>query len=431
MDTLFSASGELYEMTDEGVLRGDEGVNFGTMHQVQSTGSLGPAKADDYRAGYSSPEVVRPRHSISNRDSPSGTNNRGAQLSQHSVQQSPQGARDVRKLARSLSNSALSPRLRDGALNQVSPVDISQARPNGVRRPSNATISSDASYSGSRHSDIQWDAAGRIAHTGHRVQSAPLVRAALDNGSDRQSLTAVSSESDLQGVAVAVSVGERANGVTDAYSTRSDNGENSAPNGGKQNGALIRGNNNRDVAELWNISSSDDDDDVGHGETPRSNNGAFRTTGKARADKHRAPGASAASTTSSSGHYAAPLDRHHSRRKPAPAHTPWSPHPGNFVNSLRSEPSAAVHTLRPRNTQEPNRTFAVADGVDVVTPGRKVTSSKVLTPTKRAVSVPKVRVPVASLSAITPEGQMQALAARVAVRSEADDYIASLKKGIK
>jgi hypothetical protein len=430
MDTLFSASGELYEMTDEGVLRGDEGVNFGTMHQVQSTGTLGAAKAEDYRAGYSSPEVVRPRHSISNRDSPSGTNNRGAQLSQQSMQQSPQGGRDVKKLARSLSNSALSPRLRDGAVTQASPVDISQARPNGVRRPSNATMSSDASYSGSRHSDIQWDAAGRIAHTGHRVQSAPHVRAALDNGSDHHSLTAASSESDLQGVAVAVSAGERANGVTDAYSTRSDNGENSAPNGGKQNGALIRGNNNRDVAELWNISSSDDDDDVGHGETPRSNNGASRTTGKARADKLPAPGASAAST-SSSGHYAAPLDRLHSRRKPAPVHTPWSPNPGNFVNSLRSEPTAAVHTLRPRNTQEPNRTFAVADGVNVVTPGRKVTSSKVLTPTKRAVSVPKVRVPVASLSAITPEGQMQALAARVAVRSEADDYIASLKKGIK
>jgi hypothetical protein len=287
-------------------------------------------------------------------------------------------------------------------------------------------MSSDASYSGSRHSDIQWDAAGRIAHTGHRAQPTPPV---LDNGSERHSLTAASSESDLQGVAVAVSAGDRANGVADAYSARSDHGESHAPNGGKQNSALIRGNNNRDVAELWNISSSDEDDE-GARDSPRSNNGASRTTGKARADKLPAPGASAASAPSS-GHYAAPLDRHHSRRKPAPAHTPWSPNPGNFVNSLRSEPSAAVHTLRPRNTQEPNRTFAVADGVDVVTPGRKVTSSKVLTPTKRAVSVPKVRVPVASLSAITPEGQMQALAARVAVRSEADDYIASLKKGIK
>jgi hypothetical protein len=418
-------------MTDEGVLRGDEGVNVGTMHQVQSTGSLGAAKAEDYRGGSSSPEVVRPRHSISNqpRDNTAGTNNRGAPHPLQRVQQSPQGGRDVKKLARSLSNSALSPRLRDGAVNQVSPVDISQARPNGVRRPSNATMSSDASYSGSRHSDIQWDAAGRIAHTGHRVQSAPLVRAALDNGSDRQSLTAVSSESDLQGVAVAVSAGERANGVTHAYSTRSDHGESHAPNGGKQNGALIRGNNNRDVAGLWNISSSDDDDVVGHGETPRANNGASRTTGKARADKHRAPGGSAASTTSSSGHYAAPLDRHNSRRKPAPAHTPWSPNPGNFVNSLRSEPTGAVH--RPGDTHVSNRTFAVADTVDAITLGRKVTSSKVLTPTKRAVSVPKVRVPVASLSAITPEGQMQALAARVAVRSEADDYIASLKKGIK
>jgi hypothetical protein len=123
MDTLFSASGELYEMTDEGALRADEGANVGTTQQVQSSqrpmsGALEAAKAEDYRAGYSSPEVVRPRLSISHqaRDSPSGTNNRGAQLSQQSVQQSPQGARDVKKLARSLSNSALSPRLRDGAV---------------------------------------------------------------------------------------------------------------------------------------------------------------------------------------------------------------------------------------------------------------------------------------------------------------------------
>ena len=50
---------------------------------------------------------------------------------------------------------------------------------------------------------------------------------------------------------------------------------------------------------------------------------------------------------------------------------------------------------------------------------------------RRPSMTPKVKVPVALQSAITPEAQLRALAVRNAVRAEADDYIASLKRSIK
>jgi hypothetical protein len=287
----------------------------------------------------------------------------------------PRGA----KLSRQPSNSAASGRLspvnapRQGGdavmAAGVQPVDISQLRNRDTLRQSSVATSSDAGYAGSRYSDLQWDEVAQVMRVGHR---APVLA-----GADPSSSRSSGGENQIHG-----------NGVT----------------------SLIRGNNAKEEATFWDISSSSDSHDQ-HGNepthwvaidhssaSPRNGTASSSQTRMESVPPARYSGAYASTTRPETlGNFASPLMRHRSRLG-APIQ---SPNTGTYLagNGMQSPNSAPKSAPR-----------------------------KVLA---RPSSTPKVRVPIQSRAAITEDAQLAALANKIAVRNEVDDYIASLKRTIK
>jgi hypothetical protein len=197
---------------------------------------------------------------------------------------------------------------------------------------------------------------------------------------------------------------------------------------GDGNTSLIKGNKAREEGDFWDVSSSSSDS----GDLPES----AQPTHWVSAEQHpasslragaaspqtrnaysagitatRTPAAIASPTrTESLGNFASPLMRHRASRPGAPIQSP-NAGTSHAVGNGGAQPLAAA-----------GRTANGAAGTPTSA------SRKVLA---RPSSTPKVRVPMQSRAALTEDAQLAALATKIAVRNEVDDYIASLKRTIK
>lgn len=362
----------------------------------------------------------------SNRDVSEAVPSAARRSSQHvsSSQRSP-------GLARSPSNSAASTRF---AVMQ---------RDSSMRRYSITTNSSDTSYSGSRYSDVQWDAGAQEFSLGHRAHPQQY-------SNNRGSMDTVLSTDD----------------------------ESAAGKSAVQVGSLIRGANNQDMSgrayldsmhisssssSVYSSSRSDHDDREGRQQVPtdapsQSENRRYSQLGsststeaKVAASPFCADVAVAAASASRPAarevrpHYAAPLHRAPTTVA-AGVMPPWTAHNpservvamGDGLGQLSSTGPAAV-SGQFSITRSTTTTTTITAPVVTGSSTRRTTSqptgtSRPRPKAVRPIATPKVRVPVAAQPAsgrTQQEAQRAAQQVRVAVRSEADDYIDSLRRMIQ
>ena len=314
-------------------------------------------------------------------------------------------------------------------------------RDSSMRRYSIATNSSDASYSGSRYSDVQWDTGAQEFSLGHRAHPQQY---SSSRGSADPMDTVLSTDDESAAGKSAVRVV-----------------------------SLIRGANNQDMSgraymDSMHISSSsssvhssnmsDHDDREGQRQVPRaapsqsedrrySQLGSSTSTERGRVIVN--DDAAVTATTSASRpaarevrpHYAAPLHRVPTTVA-AGVMPPWTDHNpseravaigdglGRFSSAAPASVGGQFYTTRTTTITAP----VVTGSSTGRTTSQPAGTSRPRPKAVRPIATPKVRVPVAAQPAsgrTQQEAQLAAQQVRVAVRSEADDYIDSLRRMIQ